>query len=108
MARIKRRMAVLIVGGAFLRIAQRFVGFAKFLEFFLGGVVARIFVRVIFYGELAIGFFDAVGGFLASDFEDFVIVALCHEKFRVANYEFVAGLLATTTLAGRNKRSRNL
>ena len=58
LARVKGGVAVLVVGGAFLRVAQRLVGLAQFLEFFLGGLVARIFVRVKFDGQLAVGLLD--------------------------------------------------
>src|SRR5260221_7307534 len=65
MARVERRVAELVVGRALLRVAQRLVSLAKLLEFFLGGLVAGIFVRMIFDGEAAVGFFGAVGGCLA-------------------------------------------
>ena len=57
LARIKRGVAVLVISRAFLRVAQGLVSFAEFLELFLGRFVARIFVRVKFHGELAVGFF---------------------------------------------------
>ena len=84
-ARIKRGVAVLIVSGAFLRVAQGLVSLAEFLEFFLGGLVARIFVRMIFYGELAVGFFDFLGSRLAVDFENFVVIAFGHDKLKIKN-----------------------
>ena len=79
-ARVKRRMAVLVISGAFLRVAQRLVSLAQFLEFFLGGLVARIFVRMKFHRELAIGFFDFLLARFAGDAEDFVIIAFGHEN----------------------------
>ena len=85
LARVERRVAELVVGRAFLRRRSTPRKPRQFLEFFLGVPVAGIFVGMIFDGETAVGFFDAVGGFLAGDFKDFVVVALCHEKFRVAN-----------------------
>ncbi len=57
-AGIKGGVAVLVVGGALLRVAQDFVGLAEFLEIFLGRLVARIFVRMKFHGQLAVGFLD--------------------------------------------------
>ena len=77
-ARIERRVAVLVVGGAFLRVAQDLVSLAKFLEFFLCRVVARIFVRMMFHGQLAVSFFDLLKRDFAADFQDFVIIAFGH------------------------------
>jgi hypothetical protein len=77
-ARVERRVAVLVVGGAFIRVAQRLVSLAEFLEFFLRRMVARIFVRMKPHREPAVGFFDAVGSFLAGDLQNFVIIALGH------------------------------
>src|SRR5207244_2077625 len=57
-ARIERSVAVAVVGRALLVVAQNLVSFAKLLELFLGGVVAGIFVRMIFEREFAVGFFD--------------------------------------------------
>ena len=104
-ARIERGVAVLVVGGAFLRIAQRLVSLAEFLEFFLGGLVARIFVRMKFHGQLAVGLLDFLVVGLAADAEDFVIIAFGHGIRRRAVSD---GFLATMTVAGRSSRSRNL
>src|SRR5439155_4550048 len=100
-ARIEGSMAVLVVSSPRLRIAQGFVGFAQFLEFFLGGFVAGIFVGMILEGHLAIGLFDFLLTGVAVHPEDFVIIAFGHGGQ-------TAGFLATTTLAGRIRRSRNL
>ena len=54
LARIKRRMAILVISGALLAIAQGLIGFAQFLETFLGGLIPRVFVRMKFYRELAV------------------------------------------------------
>ena len=69
------RMAVAVVGGTFVGIAERFVGFAEFLELVLGGMIARVFVRVEFHRELAVGLFDRIGGRVAGDAENLVIIA---------------------------------
>jgi hypothetical protein len=52
-------VAVAVICGAFLVVAEHVVGFADFLEFVLGALVARIFVRVIFDRELAVGLFKS-------------------------------------------------
>ena len=57
-ARIEGGVAVLIVGGAFLRLTQSFVGFTQLFEFFFGGFIAGILVGVIFDGELPVSLFD--------------------------------------------------
>ena len=59
---VKGGMAVLVVGGALLRVAQDFVGLAQFLELLLGGFVARVLVRVILDRELAVGLLDFLVG----------------------------------------------
>ena len=41
------RVAVLVVGGAFLRIAQNFVSLTQLLELFFSVFVSRILVRMI-------------------------------------------------------------
>ena len=105
---IERRMAVLIVGGALLRIAQGFVGLAEFLEFFLGGLVARIFVRVKFHGQLAVSLLDFLVAGVAVNAQHFIIIALGHGSAAGGMAVGAAGFLATTTVAGRNRRSRSL
>src|SRR6266404_1646065 len=75
---IEGAVAVLIVEGAFLGIAQDFVSFTEFLELFFGCFIAGIFVRVIFYGELAVGFLDFLVGSCSLNREDFVIIAFGH------------------------------
>src|SRR5690242_5612951 len=45
---IEGGVAVLIVGGAFLRIVEHLVRLAELFKFLFGGFVARIFVRMIF------------------------------------------------------------
>src|SRR5207248_5356633 len=75
--------------------------FAQFLEFFLGGFVAGIFVGMILEGQLAIGLFDFLLAGAAVHPENIVIIAFGHGGQ-------TAGFLATTTLAGRIRRARNL
>ena len=79
-APIEGRVAVLVVGGALLRVAQDFVGFAEFLEFFLGRLVAGILVRMKFDRQLAVGLLDLLDVRGALDAEDFVVVAFGHES----------------------------
>ncbi len=48
-------MAETVVGSAFLRVFQRLIGLAQFLELGFGLLVARIAVRVVFHGLFAEG-----------------------------------------------------
>lgn len=52
--------AELVITLAFLWIAEYLIGLSTLLEFLLGGLVARILVRMIFDGELTIGSLDFV------------------------------------------------
>ncbi len=79
-AGVEGGVSVLVVGGAFLGVADGFVGFAEFLEFFLGGLVAGVFVGVVFDGEFAVGLFDVVVGGVAGDAEDFVVIPFGHRS----------------------------
>ena len=45
-------MAVAVIGGALVGVTEGLVGFAEFLEFILGRVVARVFVRGNFTASL--------------------------------------------------------
>ena len=53
--------AELVVLRALLRVGENFVSFCRFLEFFFCFFIARIFVRVIFNGELFVRMLDVVG-----------------------------------------------
>ena len=98
---IEGGVAVLVVSGALLRVAQCFVSFAQFLELFFGGMISRIFVGMIFDRQFAVGLLDLLlaGGALHAKY--LVIVAFGHRGQEV-------GLRETTTLAGRIRRSFNL
>jgi hypothetical protein len=69
-------VAVLVVGGALLRVGQDLVGFLGFLELLLGLGIVRIAVRMVLHGQLAVGLLDLVVRGVAVDAEDFVVVAL--------------------------------
>src|SRR5271157_3833380 len=51
-------VAVLIVEGALLGIAQDFIGLAEFFELLLSRLVPRVLIRVILNCELAVGLFN--------------------------------------------------
>ena len=75
---VKGSMAVLIVGRAFLRVIQDFVGFAQFLELFFGSLIAGVLVGVKFDGQFAVGLFDFLVACVPFHPQDFVIVAFSH------------------------------
>ena len=77
-AAVKCRVAELIVGGALLRVFQRFVGFVDFLELALGILVAGIAVWVEVLRQTAIGRFQILLASVAGDTQNFIIIALGH------------------------------
>ena len=72
--------AELVVPLALFRVREDLMGLVDLLEFFLGGLVAGVVVRVVFQGQLTVGFFDLlIRGCLGYP-QHFVIIAffLCH------------------------------
>ncbi len=65
-----------IVGGPLVGIHQDIIGFAEFLEFFLGVRVVRVLVRMKFDRELAISALHLFPGGRSLDRQDFVVIAL--------------------------------
>jgi len=49
-------VAVAIVSGTLVGVAEHIVGLTDLLEFVLRGLVTGVFVRVVFHRELAVGF----------------------------------------------------
>ncbi len=78
--RIDSRVAVLIVGRAFVRVRQYLVSLFGFLELRLGLRIIRIAVRMVFHRELAVGLFDLVIRRIAIDAEHFVKVFFGHDS----------------------------
>ena len=107
-------MAKAVVGGAFLLIAEDFVGFTEFLEFFFGFFVAGILVGMVLERELAIGPLDFLFCSLAPDAQHLVVVALGHSGLSGGVPVLAVGSasaavpLLTTTRAGRRSRSASL
>ena len=94
-------MAIAIVGGALLRIAQDAVGFGGFLEFFFGLLIVGIAIRMVFQRQLAVGALERRRVAIAADAEDFVIIAL-------GGVHCYCFFTATFTMAGRSRRPRKL
>ncbi len=57
-ALFKRGVTILIVGCAFLRIGQHFIGFFNLFKFSFGLFITLIAVRMIFHGQALIRLFD--------------------------------------------------
>ncbi len=105
-AAIKCGMAVLVVSRAFLRVIENFVGLAQFFEAFFRCLVARIFIRMKFDGKFSVGLLYFLFVCVPLHPKNVVIIAFGHGLVERAAQ--VTGALATTTVAGRNSRSRNL
>ncbi len=103
-AAFERGVTVTVVGRPFVGIDQDVVGLRDLLEVFLCLLVARIAVRVVLHGELAVAVLDFLDGSAAGDPEDLVGVLAMTRR----HYGQAAGPLETKTLAGRSRRSRSL
>src|SRR5262249_44755308 len=73
-------VAVLVVGGALVRVGEHLVGLLGLLEllFRLLRIVTLVAVRVVLHGQLAVGLLDVVLAGVLRNAEDFVVVTLCH------------------------------
>ena len=67
-------MAEAVVGRALLIVLEDFIGLVDFLEARLGLGIARVAVRMILHGQLAIGRLQRAGIGVAADAQSFVIV----------------------------------
>ena len=73
--RVERRMAELVILRALVGIGQHLVGLVDLLEALLAFFIARMQVRVVGLGQLAVGFFDLVLGCAFFDTEHFIIIS---------------------------------
>ena len=78
--RVDARMAMLVVDGALVRLAENFVGLFGFLEFLFRVFVARIAVRVIFHRKTTVGLLDVGFGRGARQIEHLVVIAFRHSR----------------------------
>ena len=115
------RMAIAVVDRALFRVGEDGISLADLLEFFLGIGIIGIAVWMMLQGQLAVrtlqfNFCDRTGYA-----QHLVVIAFCvrrqnmpfpsgnlRKKFKELVHYFERGLLATFTIAGRNKRSLNL
>ena len=78
-AAVHARVAELVVTRTLVGIRQHVVGLGGLLELFLGLLVARVLVGVIFYRGLAVGLLYLVGIGVALDAQHLIIIPfLCH------------------------------
>ena len=70
-----------IVSRTFVRIHQYIVGFADLFEFIFGVRIFRIFIRMKFDCELAIGALDLLLGDISLHPEDFIVITLFCRHF---------------------------
>ncbi len=54
---LQSAVAIAVIGGAFLRIAQNAIGFGRFLELFFGRLIVGVAIRMILHGHLSVGGF---------------------------------------------------
>jgi hypothetical protein len=74
-------VAETVIGGALVAVLEHVIGLVDFLELVLAFVVARIAIRVVLHGELAVRGLELDLGAGARDAQDFVIVAFGHAAF---------------------------
>jgi hypothetical protein len=71
-------MPKLIVCGTLLIIREDLVSFGCFLKLFFRFLITRVFIWVVLYGKLPVGFFYIVLGCAFLNPQDFVIITLSH------------------------------
>src|SRR5690606_25726694 len=76
--RVDAGMAIAVIGGALLLVAQDFIGFLDFLELFLGVFAVRIAVRMVLHGQLPVGLLQFIVRGVLRHAQDFVVIAFCH------------------------------
>ena len=81
--------AKLVVASAFVGVMEHIVSLCGFFEFFLGLLVARVAVRMIFDGDTLIGFFDFFGTGIFVNAENFVIAFFCHNFLLLSDFFIV-------------------
>jgi hypothetical protein len=79
-AALEGGVAEAVVGGPPLVVLEDVVGLAQLLEAMLGRLVARVAVRVVLHGELAIGLLDVLRAGAAIDAQEFVKILLSHRS----------------------------
>ncbi len=101
-------MAITIVSGTLIGIAQHFVGFGAFFEFVGDFFIAVVGIGMILHGELAIRRGDFLARGIALHVENFVIAAFCRHNGAAILHRAVCessrGETSPATLIIRSKR----
>jgi len=71
-------MAVLVVGGALLRIGEHLAGFLRLLEALLGFPVVRVAIGMKLHREATVGLLDLRLGRGLRDIQYLVVISLRH------------------------------
>jgi hypothetical protein len=70
-----RGVPVAIVSSSLIIVHQDLISFAEFLKFLFGGRIPRVFIRMVFYRQLAVGLLQVLDAGIALDPENFVIIS---------------------------------
>ena len=81
-----------VIPAALLRVGENGVCLGRFLETFLGGMIARVAIGIILKRQFAIGALDLLIVGVFGNAQNVVVIAFAHA-------------LATFTMAGRSRRS---
>ena len=95
---LKSGVTVAVIGGALIRVAQSLIGLAEFFEFLLRLVIARVFVRMVFDSQLAVGALQILLADISIDAKNLVVIPLFAH----------CAPLETITDAARRSRSLSL
>ena len=72
----------LVIALALVRVGKNIVGLVDLLELFLGILIAGVQIRVVLFGQLAVGAFDlGIGGIFADPQHLVVISFFCHRIY---------------------------
>jgi hypothetical protein len=83
-AMLERRMAMLVVHRAFLRVGQHFVGLLGFLELVLRSRIVRAAVRMVFHRQPSERLLQLDVADAAFDTQHFVVITLAHSCIHTA------------------------
>jgi len=75
---VNTRVAVLVVCASLFGVREHLVGFFDLFELPLSRGIALVAVRVVFHGQLAIGFLYFVVAGVFGNSQNFVKISFCH------------------------------
>src|SRR5690606_34755992 len=97
---LERGMAVLVVDPASRRVGQHLVSLLAFLERRFRSGITRIAVRVVLHRAASVGLLELLGGRVARDAEDLVVVALAQPCFPSPSLTSVNSASTTSSARG--------